>query len=472
MKRSTLLMIVALALFASLALTACAAPAAPAAETGGGETAAESGGKLLFWSTETQPERVAKTQEILKKFTEQSGIEVELVPVDEGQLSQLLTASAAANTLPDVMFFPLDFAIGWAEQGILDYTAAKEVVDSLDPSTFSEGPLNMVAFEDGYAGVPSDGWGQLLIYRKDLFDAAGLETPDTYEKIKTAAETLNDPDNNFFGITAANDVAVFTQQTFEHIALANNCQMVDDSGAITLDSPECVEAINFYNDLETNYSPAGQQDVASTRATYFAGLASMIIWSPFILDEMCGLRDNAFPTCPECGDDPAYLAKNSGFVPKFTGPNSDTPAQYGQFSLMGITATADTAAAKEFLTFWFNDGYLDWLAVSPEGKLPMRNGTADEPTKFIDGWKGLETGVDRQEKLSACYGDDVINTLIEGVSAFDRWGFAQGQGALVQAVYQALPVPQALNDTLNGSMTPEEAAQAMQAEVEALQNSQ
>jgi multiple sugar transport system substrate-binding protein len=81
-------MIVVLALFASLALTACAAPAAPAAETGGGETATEGGGKILFWSTESQPERVTKTQEILKKFTEQSGIEVELVPVDEGQLSQ------------------------------------------------------------------------------------------------------------------------------------------------------------------------------------------------------------------------------------------------------------------------------------------------------------------------------------------------------------------------------------------------
>jgi len=312
----------------------------------------------------------------------------------------------------------------------------------------------------------------VLIYRKDLFDAAGLETPDTAEKILAAAEALHDPDNNFFGITAANDVAVFTQQTFEHIALANNCQMVDDSGAVTLDSPECIEAIDFYANLETNYSLAGQQDVGSTRATYFAGLAGMIIWSPFILDEMCALRDNAYPTCPECGDDPAYLAKNSGFVPKFTGPSSDAPAQYGQFSLMGITATADTEAAKTFLDFWFNDGYLEWLAVSPEGKLPMRNGTADEPTKFVDGWKELETGVDRKEKLSACYGDEVIDTLIEGISAFDRWGFAQGQGALVQAVYQALPVPNKLNDVLNGTLTSEEAAAEMQAEVESLQASQ
>jgi multiple sugar transport system substrate-binding protein len=464
----------------AMVVGACAAPSQPAAPADEGaptqeaaeeapEPAAEAGGSITFWSTEDQPERVERTTAILNAFTEQSGIEVELVPVTEDQLPELLTASAAANTLPDALFFPLDFSIGWAEQGILDYEVAAEVIEELDPATFSQGALEMVAYEGGYAGIPSDGWGQLLIYRQDLFEAAGLETPDTYEKIVAAAEALHDPDNGMFGITAANDVAVFTQQTFEHIALANNCQLVDDSGAVTLDTPECVAAISLYNDLETEYGPVGQQDVASTRATYFAGQAGMIIWSPFILDEMCGLRENALPTCPECGDDIAFLAKNSGFVPAFSGPDADSPAQYGQFSNIGITATADVEATKEFLRYWFNDGYIDWLAVAPEGKLPMRAGTPEEPNKFIDGWKTLETGVDSRAPLGECYGDEVINTILEGATAFDRWGFKQGQGALVQAVYQALPVPQALNDTINGALTPEEAASEMQAAVEDLQ---
>ncbi len=427
------------------------------------------GTTITFWSTETQPARAAKTQEILDRFKEQSGINVELVLTDEDQLPNLLTAAVAAGTLPDVMFFPVDFAIGWAEQGILDPDAATAVIDELGRETFAEGPLEMVQFEGKEAAVPSDGWGQLLIYRKDLFDAAGLERPDTYDKIMAAAEALNDPDNNFYGITAATDAgAVFTQQTFEHVALANNCQLVNDAGEITLDSKECVEAIGFYADLMSNYSPPGVQDVVSTRATYFAGQAGMIIWSPFILDEMAGLRDNAFPSCPECKDDPAYLAKNSGFVPAFIGPSGVKPAQYGQVSYMGITSTADTEAAKEFLKFWFNDGYLDWLSVSVEGKFPMRRGTPDEPNKFIDGWKQLETGVDRKAKLGDIYGDEVINTLIQGAGSFDRWGFKQGKGALVTAVYESLVVPRTLREVLDGNLTPEEAAAEMQAAVEDL----
>ena len=59
---------------------------------------------------------------------------------------------------------------------------------------------------------------------------------------------------------------------------------------------------------------SGAQDVDTTRASYFAGQAAMIIWSSFILDEMAGLRNDALPTCPECKDDPAFLPKNSGVV--------------------------------------------------------------------------------------------------------------------------------------------------------------
>ena len=46
----------------------------------------------------------------------------------------------------------------------------------------------------------------------------------------------------------------------------------------------------------------------------------MVIWSSFILDEMAGLRNDALPTCPECEDDPAFLAKNSGVVTAHPGP--------------------------------------------------------------------------------------------------------------------------------------------------------
>jgi multiple sugar transport system substrate-binding protein len=424
------------------------------------------GETITFWSTETQPERLAITQGIIDRFTAETGIGVVLQATDEDALPSMITANAAAGTLPDVVFHGLEKTIGWANQGILDVDAANAVVESLGADTFSAGALNVVQVDGKAAAVPSDGWGQLLIYRKDLFDAAGLEAPTTFDLIETAATALHDPGNNFFGITMANDAGQnFTQQTFEHFALANGCQLVDDGGNVTLNSSNCVEAIEFFTRMLEDYSVEGVQDVVTTRATYFAGQAGMIVWSPFIMDEMAGLRDAAFPACPECEADVAYLAKNSGFVPSFSGP-SGSAAQYGQVSYMGITTNANVPAAQQFLEFWFNEGYVDWLSVSPEGKFPMRRGTTAGSTEFVDAWKELETGVDRKAKLTDFYGSEVIDLIAEGSSNFDRWGFPQGQGELMTAITQSLPVPAVIRDVLDGLYTPEEAAQEMQLAVE------
>jgi multiple sugar transport system substrate-binding protein len=428
------------------------------------------GAHLQFWSTETEPERAQKTKAIIDRFSEQTGIDVSLVLTDENTLDSLMAANLAAGTLPDVLFHPLDFTADWYAQGILDADAATTVINALGVDTFSG--LNLVMTPDGkYGAVPTDGWGQLLIYRADLFAAAGLDAPTTFDKIEAAAAALNDPGNNFYGITAATDPSeVFLQQTFEHFALANGVQLTDDEGNVTLDTPAMVEAIGFYANLLSNYGPPGACGVVCTRATYFAGQAAMIVWSPFILDEMAGLRDNALPNCPECVDDPAFLAKNSGFVPAFVGPSGDQPAQWGQISNMGISTTADTEAAVQFVEFWLSDGYLDWLGVSTEGKFPMHRGTPEEPTKYIDGWATLETGVDRRAPLGDFYSQETLQALIQGATDFDRWGFAQGQGELVSGVYGELPIPTILGEVIAGSMSAEDAAAEIQTWVEDIQS--
>ena len=207
------------------------------------------------------------------------------------------------------------------------------------------------------------------------------------------------------------------------------------------------------------------REVDTTRATYFAGQAAMIVWSPFILDEMAGLRDDALPTCPECSDDPAFLAKNSGLVGALSGGGAE-PAQYGQVSYFGIGADANVEAAQEFIRYLLTDGYIDWLSMAPEGKFPMRPGTADEPETYVTQWQDLEAGVDRKAPLSDNYGEEVIDRLREGVNNFARWGFAQGAGEQVSQLYETLVVPQTLNEVIQGGVSPQEAAEQLASEVE------
>ncbi|MDA0635802.1 extracellular solute-binding protein [Nonomuraea sp. MCN248] len=438
------------ALLSAACLTAC-----------GGGSEQEAGNKITVWTEENLEDRMAVQQQIIKEFTERTGIQVELVGVAEDQFSQVITSAAAAGDLPDVIgALPLGSVRELEANDLLDTETPGKIVDQLGRDTFSARALELTTGDGKLLAVPSDGWAQLILYRKDLFEKAGLAPPDTYEALEKAAAELNT--GGVAGITLA--VAPkdsFTAQSFEHVALANGCQMVDDAGNVTLDSPQCVKAFDFYANLAKNHSVKGTQDVDSTRATYFSGKAAMTIWSSFILDELAGLRKDALPSCEECRADPEWLAENTGVVTALKGPDGSEPAQYGEIVSWTIMRDSATDPASRFVSYMMNEGYERWLGMAPEGKFPTREG-------FAEKWSGLEAGVDTKKPLSDVYPPEVLDALRTSPETFGRWGIPQGQGKLAGAVMGELPVPTALSAAVAGSVTAQEAAAQAKREVETI----
>lgn len=430
----------------------------------GGEDDGATAESITVWIQEDLPDRVAATQAIVDDFTAASGTEVELVPVAEDQFNQLLTSAAAAGELPDVISgLALPQVRTLSANELLDVEATGALLDTLDPSTFAERALELTRDGDNQLAIPSESWTQLLYYRTDLFDAAGLEAPDTYDAILAAAAALDSPEvAGFVGANSPGDA--FTEQTFEHVALGNDCQMVDEAGEVLLDSSQCVEAFNFYGQLVEDYSVPGAQDVDTTRASYFAGKAAMFIWSTFVLDEMAGLRDDAMPSCAECVEDPAFLAKNTGVVTAIEGPSGSAAAQFGEVTSWVITAGAATEPASAFIEYMLNDGYVPWVAIAPEGKVPVRLGTPESPTEFSDAWADLPVGVDTKAPLSEFYSADVLAALANGPSELSRWGITQGQGDLIGATQGEQPVAAAVSEVTTGAdaqTVAEEAAESV-----------
>jgi multiple sugar transport system substrate-binding protein len=424
-------------------------------------------GQLVLWTTEEQPERLEVQNRIAADFEAQTGISVEVVPVTESALGERATAAFAAGDLPDIIYHPLSRTLGWAEEGILDTFAATDVVESLGPETYGEGALDLVRFEDGYAAVPHSGWTQLLVYRADLFEDAGLEPPTSYDAIIAAVDALHDPPN-LYGFVAATDPAEdYMMQVFEHIALANGAQLVDEDGNVTVDSPEMVEALEFYDRL-VEASPPGNLYWQQSRELYFAGQAAMIIWSPFVLDELAGLRDDV-PVTYDADKESGALARNSGFVARIAGPSNPDGAGWADVRYYGITVDADIEAAQQFIEYSMTDAYIDTLSIAAEGTFPVRRGPEPGSTEFVERWSQLDVGVDRRAPLAEFYGEDVIADIVAGLERASRWGYSEGQGALVSALYGTRVMSQAVRAFTDGERSAEETASLLQLEVEALE---
>ena len=314
--------------------------------------------------------------------------------------------------------------------------------------------------------IPSDSWTQLLVYRTDLFDKAGLAAPTTFEGIQAAAAKLTG--GGMAGIMAATKAGdSFTQQTFEYLAVSNDCQLVRPGRRHHPDQHALRGHVPVLCRPDPHRIVPGAQDATSTRAAYLAGKAAMIIWSSFLLDELAGLSNDARPTCPQCRADPSFLADHSGIVTAITGPHGTEPSQFGEVTSFAITKDASKDAAK-LVEFMMNDGYLDWLALAPEGKVPVRTGTTDQPTKFTDAWTHLKTGVERSKPLSELYPAGVLKELATSPDTMNRWGFPQDQGRLVGAQLATLPIPKALAGALNGSLSTAAAAKQAQADLETI----
>jgi multiple sugar transport system substrate-binding protein len=451
---------IALSALTVLALAACGEGTPSGTGGAGGDT-------LVFWTLEDTQDRIDATNAIVARFEEQSDVDVEVVAIAEADFATQLTGAVAGDSLPDVFgALSLGLTHGLAADELVNAEANAAVVDALGRDTFSQSALDLVTVEDGLAGVPSDSWAQLLVYRKDLFEAAGLAPPTTFDSIMAAATELNTDDQAGIVLSTGGADLGFLQQTFEYFAVANGCDVIDSSGAVTIASPQCLETFQFYTDLVNNGSVAGAQDADTTRAAYFAGDAAMIIWSSFILDELAGLRDDALPTCDECQADPLFLAQNSGVVTAIQGPSASEPSQFGEMVSFVISQDAATEDAQEFVEFMMSDGYVDWLGLAPEGKFPTRLGTAENPTEYADAWGSLEAGVDREEPLGEIYDDETMTALTTSSETMKRWAFSQGAGSLIGALVTENTVPNALVLALEGTATAEEAAQEAQAAVE------
>jgi multiple sugar transport system substrate-binding protein len=423
-----------------------------------GGVAAQDAVVVEFWTTDNEESRVDRYEEVAAAYMEANpGVEIRIVPIDEGTISQRIATAVGANRLPAIIRMGVERVSAFSADGLLDEAAASAVINSIGEDDFRDGPLDMVTNpETGiYAAVPFDGWIQAIWYREDVFENLGLEAPVTWDAINAACDALPGEFDLLYGLTLGTDPGQnYGQQVFEQVAISNGAFPFDADGNVTMNTPEMIEALEFYTNMQRCAQP-GPQYWRGAREQYQYGTSGMMFYSTYIMDDLVdgsGLEDGG-----SVDIEVDNLTGNTGFASSMTGPSGDS-ATYGQLVTLGITRDAP-AEAQAVVEFFMTEGYDDIISLEPFGKVPV-----------------LESAVDAWSTSSpyfANYSEETLAQIAGGFDVMQRWLFRPDynstQRAVIGDIEGRLLIPTVIsNIAIEGIMTPESGAEFLQEEVENL----
>ena len=424
------------------------------------EVPIETGDKTVveFWTTDNEEDRVDVYEASADRImADHPDLDVRIVAIEEAGVTQRMATALAANRPPDLVRMGVERVAAFAADGILDEAAAAAVIQAVGEDDFRDGPLAMVTnpATGNYAAVPFVGWIQAIWYRGDSFEEAGLAAPLSWDDINAACDALPGTGNLLYALTLGTDPGQnYPHQVFEQVAMSNDAWPFDEGGNVTMNTPEMIEALAFYSDLQRCALP-GPQYWRGAREAYELDQSGMLFYSTYIMDDLVdgsGLEAGGNVEIPV--DD---LPGVTGFASMMEGPNG--AASYGQLVTLAIPVGAKPEAqivAEYFLT---DQNYQDVLALAPFGKVPVLESA-------VEGWSSLSP-------YFANYSEETLGQIANGFDTMQRWLFRPDydttQRAVIGDIEGRLLIPQAIsNIALEGIMTPETAAEWLQEQVEAL----
>jgi multiple sugar transport system substrate-binding protein len=299
---------------------AASEPAGASASAGaasGGAASAPAGEKVTFRLTTWAGEDEAKElQELVldKINSEATDFEIVHEPAPADYYTKLQT-TLAGGTAADFMWLSQEYVAGYASRGaLLDLTDLLAGVDNPAASAESYFPevIKVARYQDKVYGLPWISQPVILYYNPDLFEAAGVDPPDDswdWQKLSDTAKELTKDENGDgtpeqYGFTANG-----WPPLHQFIWQAGGEVISEDLASSPIDSPEAVEAAEFYASLIFNPECCPTEEVIAEQGfgdMFKAGKIAMFMGGA--ADTFDGLDVVGASVVPEGPDNRANLA--------------------------------------------------------------------------------------------------------------------------------------------------------------------
>ncbi|AXI10296.1 ABC transporter substrate-binding protein [Oceanobacillus zhaokaii] len=188
-----------------------------------------------------------KMQEIVQNFNNsQEDVVVTPVPqADYSETYQKLQASIASGSAPGVFITGLgtlnDLVSKEAIAPLDEFTAEDEIYDEAD---FLEVFIEPAKMNDSLYALPAYGTTQVMYYRKDILEEAGIDPEEAYatwENVATTSKELQEK-----GLVQYGHLPMWGADNLIDIATSNGGSVLSEDGKeVLIDSPEWIEAWEF-----------------------------------------------------------------------------------------------------------------------------------------------------------------------------------------------------------------------------------
>ena len=208
---------------------------------------------------------------LLPDFEKETGIKVNVESFFEDQLTQKLTVQfTSGSATPDVfMYRPLQegklfYKNGWV-QPLDDYAQKAKNYDFAD---FAKSAVGSTTVDAKLAGIPIITEQEILYYRKDLLQKAGIAVPKTLDELQAAVKKLHDPKNEMYGFVARGQRSPLVTQVSSFLYSEGADFTNGDKAAIN--TPEAIKAFTTYGTLLKDYAPPGVLNMSWPQASVFS----------------------------------------------------------------------------------------------------------------------------------------------------------------------------------------------------------
>jgi len=220
----------------------------------------------------------------LPEFEKLTGIKVVVEDYPEDPFRQKLAVEMSAKSKSVDVFTTGTmregrqfFTSGWYGDLTLLVNDPSATSVEWDKGDFIDAVWKAHQFGGKQVAVPVQANVQLLYYRKDLFDAAGLKPPKTLDELEAAAKRLHNPPSVYGFVARGRKTQA--PYTWSHWLYANGGSWLTADGKPGIDTPAALSAVNQYVRLLRTYGDPGITDNGpmEVQTHFLQGRAAMIL---------------------------------------------------------------------------------------------------------------------------------------------------------------------------------------------------